>query len=106
MELNELKVILEKQLEMGHPNTTSLEEFFGTKPNLNKDLVIAPQKSDIKNLTMAFVALEPNMLGLVPFPSSDGIDDVSTKQERQKTQNGMENSVTWCKKNQAGCYII
>jgi hypothetical protein len=63
---------------MGHPHTTSLKKFFGTKPDLNKDLVIAPPKLDIKNSTMAFVALEPKMLGSVPFTSSDGIDDVST----------------------------
>ncbi len=48
---------------------------------------------------MAFVALKPKMLRLIPFPSLDGIDDVSAKQECKKTQNGMENSETWCGKN-------
>jgi hypothetical protein len=66
---------------------------------LNKDSVIVPPKLDIKNLVMAFVAPKLKMLKLIPFPSSNSIDDVLAKQECKKTQNGMENSETWCGKN-------
>jgi hypothetical protein len=69
----------DNQLEV--EDDTQPEEFFGTKPNLNKDLVIVPPKSDIKNLVMAFVALEQKMLGSIPIASPYGIDDVLAKEE-------------------------
>jgi hypothetical protein len=40
---------------MGHSNTTSIEELFGMEPELSKDLVATPPKSNITNLVTYFV---------------------------------------------------
>ncbi len=67
---------MEKNSKTGHPNTTSLEKFFSMEPKLNKDPVTTSPKPDIK---FDYILPRPKTkkLGSVPFPSSDGIIDVS-----------------------------
>jgi hypothetical protein len=46
------------------------------------------------------------MLQSIPFPSLEGINDVSLKQKCKKNKNGTNINETQCGKNQVGCYVI
>ncbi len=49
---------------------------------------------------------KPKMLQSIPFPSLEGINDVSLKQKCKKNKNGTNINETQCGKNQVGCYVI
>ncbi len=66
---------MKKQLEMGHLDITSLEKCFAMELKLNKDLITAPPKPNIKNSVTHYIDPKPNMLGVIhSTPLDDGIN--------------------------------
>jgi hypothetical protein len=54
---------------MGHINTTSLKKNFGPKSKRNKDLVVAPPKTNITKIVTSFIYPKLKVKETVSFPS-------------------------------------
>ncbi len=96
---NELQIPLKTQLD-----TISPKKLLGTKQELNKDPITTSPKPNMKDLVTYFIDPKLKLLGTFPFPPLD--DGLSPEQGCEKTFNGMENSETWCGKNQTRCYVV